>query len=60
VLLRASRSFATGSHTILLKLSRAAAHRLSAHGPLVLIVRLTLTGANGKTLTRTVKITLTR
>jgi PKD repeat protein len=60
VLLRTTQNLATGNHTIVLKLSRAAARRLAARGSLVLTVRITLTDANGKTLTRTAKIRLTR
>jgi PKD repeat protein len=60
VLLRGSQNVAAGAHTVVLKLSRAAARQLAGRGPLVLTVRITLTGANGKTQTRTAKITLTR
>jgi len=60
VLLRTSQNLATGTHRIFLKLSRAAARQLAAGGPLRLTVRITLTGANGQTLTRIAKITLTR
>jgi PKD repeat protein len=60
VLLRGAQTLGAGKHTITLKLSRSATRRLATHGSLVLTVRMTLTAANGKTLTRTVKITLTR
>ncbi len=59
VLLRGAETLAAGNHTLTLKLSRAAARRLATHGPLVLTVRVTLTAA-GKTVTRTLKVTLTR
>ena len=49
-----------GTHPITLKLSRGAARQLAGRGPLVLTVRATLTGPTGGTVTRTVKITLTR
>ena len=48
-----------GSHAVTLKLSRAAARQLTGTGALVLTVRVTLKHAGG-TVTRTVKITLTR
>ena len=60
VLLRGAQTLAAGPHTITLKLSRAAAHRLASHGSLVLTIRVTFTGASGSTATRTVKLTLTR
>ena len=60
VLLRGAQTLAAGHHTITLKLSRAAAHRLASHGSLVLTMRVTFTGASGSTATRTVKLTLTR
>ena len=60
VLLRASQNVGAGAHTIVLKLSRAAARQLAGRGPLVLTVRITMTGADGQTQTRTAKITLTR
>ena len=61
VLLRSAQTLAPGSHTIVLKLSRAAARRLAARGPLVLTIRITLAG-NGTTTTqtRTLKVALTR
>ncbi|MBV9336837.1 MAG: hypothetical protein JO243_13210, partial [Solirubrobacterales bacterium] len=58
VLLRSVRRLGAGGHTVTLKLSRAAAGRLAATGATVLTVRVTLTGADGATLTRTAKITL--
>ncbi len=60
VLLRTVRRLGAGGHTVTLKLSPAAARRLAATGSLVLTVRVTLTGADGATLTRTAKITLIR
>jgi PKD repeat protein len=61
VLVRGVQTLAAGKHTITLKLSRAAGRRLAAKGPLVLTVRVTLAGTGGaKTLTRTIKVTLTR
>ena len=60
VLLRGVRRLGAGGNVITLKLSRAAARRLTATGSLSLTVRVTLTGAGGATLTRTAKITLIR
>ena len=55
-----ARTLGAGSHGITLKLSRAAARELASSGPLVLTVKVTLTGPNGSKLTRTLKITLAR
>ena len=55
-----TQTLGAGTHAITLKLSRAAARELASSGPLVLTVKLTLTGASGSTLTRSVKITLAR
>ncbi len=60
VLLRAVRTLPAGNRTITLRLARAAAGRLAPRGSLVLTVRVTMTGAGGGTLTRTMRITLTR
>jgi PKD repeat protein len=60
VLLRARRTLAAGGSAVVLKLSRGAVGRLARTGRLVLTVRVTLTTAAGKKLTRTAKITLTR
>jgi hypothetical protein len=61
VLLRTgAEALGAGSHTITLKLSRAAAHELAGTGRLVLTVRVTLTEPNGAKLSRSVKIALTR
>jgi PKD repeat protein len=61
VLLRTrARTLGTGSHAITLKLAKAAARELAGAGPLVLTVKVTLTEPGGATVTRTVKITLTR
>jgi len=60
VLLRTrAQTLRAGTQTVTLKFSRAAARQLSRSGPLVLTVRVTLQSAGG-TVTRTVKITLTR
>ena len=55
-----AQTLGAGTHALSLKLSRAAARELAGRGPLVLTVKVTLTGANGKPLTRTARITLTR
>ncbi|HEX4282800.1 MAG TPA: PKD domain-containing protein [Solirubrobacteraceae bacterium] len=55
-----AQAVGTGAHALTLKLSRAAAGELAGAGPLVLSVKVTLTGANGSTISRTVKVTLTR
>ncbi len=61
VLLRGVQILAAGKHAVALKLSRTAARRLAGKGPLVLTVRVTLAGTGGgKTLTRTLKVALTR
>ena len=61
VLLRTgAQAFGGGSHAVTLKLSKAAAHELAGSGPLVVTVKMTLSGASGATVTRTVKITLAR
>jgi hypothetical protein len=60
VLLQTRRTLGAGGHPVVLKLSRAAARRLASTGRLVLSVRVTLRTAEGTTLTRTAKITLTR
>jgi PKD repeat protein len=54
------RAVASGTHQITLKLSRAAARQIPGKGPVVLTVKITVTGANGRTLTRSVKVTLQR
>ena len=54
-----AQTLGAGTHPITLKLSRAAQRQLSATGPLVLTVRVTLKSAGG-TVTRSLKITLTR
>jgi len=53
-----AQSLGAGTHPITLKLSRAAARELAGRGPLVLTVKVTVTGANGKTFTRSLKIKL--
>ena len=55
-----AQAVGTGAHALTLKLSRAAARELAGAGPLVLSVKVTLTAANGATISRTVKVTLTR
>jgi PKD repeat protein len=61
VLLRTrAQNLGAGTHVIKLKLSRGAAGQLPGTGPIVLTVRVNLTTAGGGTVTRTVKITLTR
>jgi PKD repeat protein len=61
VLLRTgAQTLGAGNHAITLKLSRAAARELAGSGPLVLTVKVTLTEANGATVTRSLKITLAR
>jgi hypothetical protein len=55
-----TQAVGTGAHALTLKLSRAAARELAGAGPLVLSVKVTLTAANGATISRTVKVTLTR
>ncbi len=61
MLLRGVQILAAGKHAVALKLSRTAARRLAGKGPLVLTVRVTLAGTGGgKTLTRTLKVALTR
>ena len=59
-LLHGSQTLGTGTHAITLKLSRAAARELASSGPLVLTVKVTVTGTGGSTLTRSLKITLAR
>jgi PKD repeat protein len=54
-----AQTLGAGTHPITLKLSRAAQRQLSARGPLVVTVRVTLNSAGG-TVTRSLKITLTR
>jgi hypothetical protein len=49
-----------GNHAITLKFPRNTARQLAGTGPLVLTVRVTLTTPTGGTITRSVKITLTR
>jgi hypothetical protein len=61
VLLRArAQTLPAGTDAITLKLPRGAARELAGTGPLVLTVRVTLINATGGTVTRSVKITLTR
>jgi PKD repeat protein len=55
-----SQTLRAGTHAIPLKLSRAAARELASTGPLVLTVKVTVTGTGGSTLTRTLKIALAR
>ncbi len=55
-----TQTLGAGTHAMTLKLSRAAARELASSGPLVLTVKVTLTGASGSTLTRSLKITLAR
>ncbi|MBV9416839.1 MAG: PKD domain-containing protein [Solirubrobacterales bacterium] len=59
VLGRGAWNLSAGAHTITLNLPRAVAARLITSRPVVLTVRVTVTGAGG-VLTRTVKLTLTR
>jgi len=61
VLLRTrAQAVHSGVHSITLKLSRAAARELAGAGPRVLSVKVTLTESSGTTISRTVKVTLTR
>ena len=55
-----AQAVGTGAHALTLKLSQAAARELAGAGPLVLSVKVTLTEANGATISRSVKVTLTR
>ena len=55
-----AQALGAGRHAITLKLSRAAAHELAGVGPLMLSVKVTMTEASGATISRTLKITLTR
>jgi PKD repeat protein len=55
-----ARTLGAGTDAIMLKLSRTGARELAASGPLVLTVKVTLTEANGATVTRSLKITLSR
>jgi PKD repeat protein len=60
VLLRAARALGAGTDPLTLRLSRSAANQLGAKGPLVLTIRVTVTDGAGATVTRTMKIQLTR
>jgi PKD repeat protein len=61
VLLRSRpQALRAGTHAITLKLPRNTARQLGGTGPLVVTVRVTLTNPAGGTITRSVKITLTR
>jgi PKD repeat protein len=60
VLLRRTQTFGAGTHTITLRLSPAAVRRLATRGPLVLTIRVTLTTADGRSLTRTATLRLAR
>jgi PKD repeat protein len=60
VLLRRAQTLAPGTHTITLRLSRAAIRRLATRGSLVLTIRVAMTTSDGRTLTRTAKLRLTR
>jgi hypothetical protein len=60
VLLRTAQPLAAGSRTLTLKLSPAAARHLAPRGSLVLTVRVKVTDAAGTTVTRRLKIRLTR
>ena len=54
-------SFAPGTHSASLKLSRAAASKLrDASKPVVLTVQMTLTDVYGRKASRSVKLTVTR
>jgi PKD repeat protein len=53
------RAVASGTNQITVKLSAAAARKLPGSGPVVLTVKITVTGAGG-TVTRTVKVALQR
>ena len=54
-------SFALGTHSASLKLPRAAAAKLRAAGkPVVLTVQMTLTDVYGRTVSRSIKTTVTR
>ncbi len=54
------RSVAAGTHQISLKLSKAGARALPRTGPVVLTVRITVTDAYGRTITRTAKVAVQR
>jgi PKD repeat protein len=61
VLLRTrARTVSAGTYAITLQLPRGTGRELAGTGPLQLTVRVTLTTATGGTVTRSVKITLTR
>ena len=61
VLLRTrATALGIGGHAFTLKLSRSAARELPGAGPLVLTVKVTLTEPSGVTISRTIKVTLTR
>lgn len=60
VLLQRAQALSAGKHAITLRLSRAAMRRLATRGSLVLTVHVTLTTTDGRTLTRTARLTLTR
>jgi hypothetical protein len=60
VLLRRAQTLAAGKHTITLRLSRAAIRRLATRGSLVLTIRVAMTTTDGRTLTRTATLRLTR
>jgi len=55
-----AQALGTGAHPITLKLSRSAARELRGAGPVVLTVKVKLTEAGGATISRTVRVTLTR
>ena len=56
----ATRTLGAGTYSIALRLSKAELRELSGSGPLVLTVRVTVTGAGGVKLTRSAKLTLQR
>ena len=56
----ATRTLGAGTYSIALRLSKAELRELSGSGPLVLTVRVTVTGASGVKLTRSAKLTLQR
>ncbi len=55
-----AQAIRAGAHAITLKLSPAQVRRLAAAGPVALTVKVTVTKPGGGTLTRSVKLTLTR
>ena len=55
-----AQALGAGAHAVTFKLSRSAARELPGAGPIVLTVKVTLTETSGATISRSVKVTLTR